>query len=160
MLSIPIQDIKSFMSHLMVGESFDRFYLIEATIKMGVSYYIDGHLNKDFFDTDIRENLSRDYCYWKEVRPKVFSFIKGKRLPLGCKIVLSLPKSYLSHLIKESGGTLREEDIEGLYLNIIYDPDHLILTTGISYRVFTMDKSLEHVFEDYIRSYLLGLGIH
>ena len=159
MLSLTINDVKNFMSHLLTDDTFDRFYLVEAAIKMGISYHIDGHLNKEFFDTEVRRTLTRSYSYWKETRPKVLSLIRGKQLPLGCKIILAVPDSSLVTFIEKSGVSFGREDIDGMYLNIIYDPNHLTVTTGISYRIFTMDKRLEHAFDDYVRSFLLGLGI-
>ena len=159
MLSLQINDIRSFMSHLLTLESFDHFYFVEASVKMGISYHLDGHINKEFYDTDTRHSLTRDLSYWKEVRPKVFSIIKGKQLPLGCKIILALRESNLMELIKDSGSSFREEDIEGMYLNILYDPESLRLTTGISYRIFSLDKSLDYAFEEKIQGFLSGLGI-
>lgn len=159
MLSLTIQDVKTFMNHLLTKESFDRFYMVESAIKMGISYHIDGHLNRDFFDTDTQHTLQRQYSYWKEVRPKVFSLIKGSRLPLGCKIILAVPDSVLPHFLQESGSSFRPEEIEGLYINILYDPNHLVITTGVSYRIFSLDKSLEHSFDDYVLSYIKSLGI-
>ncbi len=159
MLSLQINDIRSFMSHLLTLESFDHFYFVEASVKMGISYHLDGHINKEFYDTDTRHSLTRDLSYWKEVRPKVFSIIKGKQLPLGCKIILALRESDLMELIKDSGSSFREEDIEGMYLNILYDPESLRLTTGISYRIFSLDKSLDYAFEERIQDFLSDLGI-
>ena len=159
MLSLQINDIRSFMSHLLTLESFDQFYFVEASVKMGISYHLDGHINKEFYDTDTRHSLTRDLSYWKEVRPKVFSIIKGKQLPLGCKIILALRESELTELIKSSGSSFREEDIEGMYLNILYDPESLRLTTGISYRAFSLDKSLDYAFEEKIRGFLTDLEI-
>ena len=159
MLSLQINDIRSFMSHLLTMESFDHFYFVEASVKMGISYHIDGHINKEFYDTDTRHNLTRSLSYWKEVRPRIFSLIKGKQLPLGCRIILALRESDLSELLVNSGASFREEDIEGMYLNILYDPGSLKLTTGISYRVFSLDKSLNYAFEEKVRSFLAGLGI-
>lgn len=48
MLSIQISDIKDFMSHLLSKDTFDHFYFIEASIKMGVSYQIRVVLTKVF----------------------------------------------------------------------------------------------------------------
>ena len=45
MLSIQVSDTKNFMSHLLSGNTFDHFYFIEASIKMGVSYQIQGRIN-------------------------------------------------------------------------------------------------------------------
>ncbi|MBR5047753.1 MAG: hypothetical protein IKX76_05910 [Eubacterium sp.] len=159
MLSLQINDIRSFMSHLLTMESFDRFYFVEASIKMGISYHIDGHLNKDFYDTETRHSLTRNFSYWKEVRPRIFSLIKGKQPPLGCRIILALRESDLTRIRVSSGASFRDEDIEGMYLNILYDPESLKLTTGISYRVFSLDKSLDYAFEQDIRSFLTDLGI-
>lgn len=46
MLSIQVSDTKNFMSHLLSGNTFDHFYFIEASIKMGVSYQIQGRINE------------------------------------------------------------------------------------------------------------------
>lgn len=153
MLSVSITDVKNFMAHLLSRETFDLFYLVEASFKKEISYHIDGHLNDDFFDTD-SERPEREYCLWKEVRPFAFTIIKGKRLPLGCKIVLALPRATVAFLIKESRCSFREEDIEGVYLNILYEPGHLLLTTGISYRTFSLDKSLEQDVDDHMKRFL------
>ena len=52
MISVPITDVKNFMAHLLSRETFDLFYLVEASFKKEISYHIDGHLNDAFFDTD------------------------------------------------------------------------------------------------------------
>ena len=135
MLSIQVSDTKNFMSHLLSGNTFDHFYFIEASIKMGVSHQIQGRINEGFYDTSVEQTLNRDFCYWKEVRNRIFDIIKGKRLPLSCKIVLGLPKQSVSYLISHSNSTFREDDIEGIYVNILYDPKTLLITTGISYDV-------------------------
>lgn len=158
MISVPITDVKNFMAHLLSKETFDLFYLVEASFKKEISYHIDGHLNNAFFDTD-SQRPEREYCLWKEVRPFAFSIIKGKRLPLGCKIVLALPKATVTFLIKESRCSFREEDIEGIYLNILYEPENLMITTGISYRTFSLDKSLEQDVDDHMKNFLKRRGI-
>ena len=142
MLSIQVSDTKNFMSHLLSGNTFDHFYFIEASIKMGVSYQIQGRINEGFYDTSVEQTLNRDFCYWKEVRNRIFDIIKGKRLPLSCKIVLGLPKQSVSYLISHSNSTFREDDIEGIYVNILYDQKTLLITTVISYKNFSLDKSL------------------
>ena len=118
MFYLQINDIRFFMSHLLTLESFDHFYFVEASIKMGITYHVDGHINKDFYDTDTRHNLSRTLSYWKEVRPRIFSLIKGRQLPLACKFVLALRESDLMELLLDSGSTFREEDIEGILRHV------------------------------------------
>ena len=58
MLSIQISDIKDFMSHLLSKDTFDHFYFIEASIKMGVSYQIQGRINEGFYDTSVEQTSS------------------------------------------------------------------------------------------------------
>ena len=157
MLSLQITDIKHFMNCLLSGETFDRFYLVEASVRMGISYHLDGHLNKDFYSTDME--IHRDYCFWKEAKPFLFQIIKGKRLPLGCRIVLALPDSSTAFLLKESKSPFSPEDIEGIYLNILFEPGNLRLTSGISYRTFSLDKSLEHSVTNHLTSFLKEQGI-
>ena len=142
------------MSHLLTKDTFDPFYMVEATIKMGISYQIDGHLNPAFFDTDTQHTLTREYSYWKEVRPKVFSLIRGSQPPLACKIILATPSSFLPRLLEHCGAPYRVEDIEGMYLNILYDPHRLLVTSGISYRTFSLDKTLDQAYEDYLRNFI------
>ena len=60
MLSIQISDIKDFMSHLLSKDTFDHFYFIEASIKMGVSYQIQGRINEGFYDTSVEQTLNRE----------------------------------------------------------------------------------------------------
>ena len=62
MLSIQISDIKDFMSHLLSKDTFDHFYFIEASIKMGVSYQIQGRINEGFYDTSVEQTLNREFC--------------------------------------------------------------------------------------------------
>ena len=82
MLSIQISDIKDFMSHLLSKDTFDHFYFIEASIKMGVSYQIQGRINEGFYDTSVEQTLNREFCYWKEIRHRIFDIIKGKPLSI------------------------------------------------------------------------------
>lgn len=157
MISVSITDIKTFMSHLLSRDTFDSFCLMEASVKKEITYHIDGHLNRDFFDSD--EMPERSCCLWRDARPYVFDMVKGKRLPLHCKIILALPKASVAFLLKESGSSFREEDIEGIYLNINYEPSGLTITTGISYRIFSLDKGLEHSVDDHMKKFLKNKGI-
>ena len=157
MFSTQISDIKDCMSKLLTGEAFDSFYLVEAVILMGISYQLDGHLNRSFYDSE--QTPSRDFCLWKEARPVVFQIIKGKRQPLGLKIILAFPDNALEWFIKESRCPFSREDIEGIYVNIHFESGSLRITSGISYRVFSTDRRLEQCVDDHLAAYLLSRGI-
>ena len=89
MIALQVQDIKSFMSKLLIGTDFDAFWLSEANITTSVTYTIDGLLHPDFFDTQEAELLQaegREYALWKDIKPLCFSIMKGKKTPLHFKI--------------------------------------------------------------------------
>lgn len=155
MLSIQIQDVKEFMNQLLRSDLFHPFYLWEASIKTSVSYHIDGRLNQDFYNTDELESLPQtDYIAWEQIKPQIFSMIKGSKTPLNMKIILMLSKSGTNQILTKYNLPLSAENINGLFLNIHYDGTKLSCTTGVSYRTFTMDKRLENVFEESILSWL------
>lgn len=153
MLKMTIHDIKTFMNHLLSKDVFDSYELVEASVKMNLSYHVDGHLNPDFFDSD-EEARCKEFCLWKDARPHLFDMIKGRRLPLSMKIVLKFPAGICDLLLKEVPPSVTQESIEGLYLNILYHQKTLTCTTGVSYRTFIMDKSLEQILDQYVKRLL------
>ena len=160
MLSIQIQDVKEFMNQLLRADLFHPFYLWEASIKTGVSYHVDGRLNEDFYNTDELEALPQtDYISWAQIKPQIFSMIKGSKTPLSMKIILMLSKAGTNQLLNKYNLPLSDENINGLFLNIYYDGTNLSCTTGVSYRTFTLDKRLETVFEESIQTFLRSAGI-
>jgi hypothetical protein len=160
MLSIQIQDVKEFMNQLLRADLFHPFYLWEASIKTGVSYHVDGRLNEDFYNTDELEALPQtDYISWAQIKPQIFSMIKGSKTPLSMKIILMLSKAGTNQLLTKYNLPLSDENINGLFLNIYYDGTNLSCTTGVSYRTFTLDKRLETVFEESIQTFLRSAGI-
>ena len=60
MIALQVQDIKNFMSKLLIGTDFDAFWLSEANITTSVTYTIDGLLHPDFFDTQETEILEAE----------------------------------------------------------------------------------------------------
>ena len=151
MLALHILDLKDFTGKLFIGDVFHRFYLTEASFTTSVTFTIDGTLHKEFYDSD--NCPERTCCYWEEVKSQCFSFIKGKRTPLHFKIVFQLSRENTEKLLMQSGLSLKREDVCGLYLNLQFDGAQLICTTGSSLRFFTMDKTLDHVWDDMVRKF-------
>ncbi len=155
MLSIQIQDVKEFMNHLLRSDLFHPFYLWEASIKTAVHYHIDGRLNQDFYNTDELEALPQsDYISWTDIKPQIFSMVKGSKTPLSMKIVLMLSKANTTQLLTKYNLPLSVENINGLFFNIHYNGTTVTCTTGVSYRTFTMDKRLESAFEESMLTWL------
>lgn len=155
MISLHILDVKGFMAQLLLRDTFDRFYLTEASITTFGTFFIDGHLQKDYYSSEELENeeFAQPYSYWKQVRPFCLELIKGKKTPLNFKIVFQLSASNTEKLLKQSGASLTFPDIGGLYLNLHYNGKNLNCVTGTSLNLFTMDKSLEHAWDEMVRKF-------
>ena len=64
MISLNLTNVKDFMSHLLLSETFDNFYFIEGEIVTFNTFTIDGYIQKDFFDSDAELT---EYSYWKNL---------------------------------------------------------------------------------------------
>lgn len=155
MKSYPIEDVKTLMNELLVNEKYDSFYMFETRLKVAMDYYINGKINKEFFDTeDLKEEIY-DYISWKDIKNTVFELIKGKRLPISFKLILMFNRENIERLIEMNNIPVNPQDVSALFLNIYYENGALIVTTGTSLKVFTLDKTLEHLWDDTVEKYYI-----
>ena len=158
MIALQIQDIKNFMSKLLLSQTFDHFLLVEGSITTFNTFRIEGRVHKDFFSEEELEAQTfsdREFSLWKEVKPICLELIKGKKTPLGFKFIFQLSKENTAKLLAGSGITsLQPENISGLLLNIRFDGSSLTCITATNLNLFTMDKSLEHAWDDMIKRFL------
>ena len=138
------------MSHLLLKPTFDEFSLVEGSIVTFNKFTIDGFLQKDFYE----EAPEKEYSDWRDLREFCFNIIKGKRTPLSFKFILSLAKADFEKFLSanELDG-FRPENIQGLYLNFRYDGTSLQCVTGTSLNMFTLDKSLDTAWDEYVRKF-------
>lgn len=155
MKSFDIEDIKSFMNELFQNEKYDSFYLYEIRLKTNLDYYISGKLNKDFYEEDDKPEAMYDYIVWADIKHTVYELIKGKRLPVSFKAVLMFNRENITRLIEMNNLPIRPEDVNNLSINIYFENSRLTVTAGSSVRVFTMDKTLEHLWDDTIEKYYI-----
>lgn len=157
MIALQITELKSFMSKLLTTPAFDEFLLQEATLQMGISYVIDGRIHAAFYQTD-QEVLPEMPAFipYGEVRGTLFDLIKGKRTPLGFQVVLQLAPQKEALLFPEG---LEAHLIKGLLLNIRYDGSKAMVTSGISYASFSMDKAPELIWDEAVITFLRNAGI-
>lgn len=156
MISLHILDIKNFMTQLLLRDSFDRFYLAEATINTFASFYMDGHLQKDYYtseELETTEEYRQPYALWKQMRPFCLDLIKGKKTPLSFKIIFQLSDADTGRLLAQAGVPFSPADVGGLYLNLHYDGQTLHCVTGTALKFFTMDKSLEIAWDETVRKF-------
>lgn len=153
MISLKLTNTKSFMSQLLLTDTFDRFLFIEGEIVTFNTFHIDGYMHKEFWDSSGSENVS-DYSYWKNVREFCYSVIKGKRTPLSFKFIFSLSPAGIAKLLEQSASDFLPKDVQGLYLNIRFDDYGLHCVTGTSLKTFSMDKSLEKTWDTMVQKFL------
>ncbi len=162
MQSIHILDIKPFMQLLFQTEQLNEYEFVSADIRTDMTYSLDGHINRSFFSEEelIQHSLTqRSYLTWSIAREKVFTLIKGKRTPSLLKIVLRASVPETENLISSTNSSLNSNDIDGIFLNIIFQENKLNVICGISYKIFTMDKELESEFSAKIITLLKSSGI-
>ena len=158
MVALQIQDIKNFMSKLLLSQTFDHFLLIEGSITTFNTFRIDGRIHSDFFTEEEQEERrlhDREFSLWKEVKPFCLELIKGKKTPLGFKFTFQLSKENTVKLLTSSGITsIQPENVSGLLLNIRYDNGTLNVITATNLSLFTLDKTLERAWDDMVKRFL------
>ncbi len=160
MTALQIADIRSFMHKLLLTETFDRFLLLEGSITTFGAFRIDGTLQKSYYTQEEQELLeNRALCFWGEVRPFCFELIKGKRTPLSFRFTFQLSASNTEKLLAQTGISIPPEQVRGLLMNLKYDGRALFCTTGTSLSIFTMDKKLDHAWDDMVQKFFRQQGI-
>jgi hypothetical protein len=161
MQTIEVLDIKPFMQLLFQTTHLDNYELVSATIRTDMTYELDGHINKDFFSEEEMSLMGENpvYLSWHTAKEKVFGVIKGKKTPSILKVVLKLSQQDTAKLLENSNSAFQSRDIDGLFVNILFQEGKLSVVCGISYKIFTMDKNLENEFTENIHALLKACGI-
>lgn len=150
MIALEILSMKNFMNHLLSGDTFDIFLLEEATISTANTYTIDGHMNTDFYPPDERDEAHIPYVFrpWSEMKGLCFDLIKGKYTPLFFKFVLQLKPEQMQNLLGTEPG-----QVKAFVLNIRYDGNKALLTTGTSYHTFVMTREADLIWDNFLCKY-------
>ena len=153
MLSIQIKDIRTFTKLLFSEDAFDRFLLHDAQFVTNITTVIDGRIIPEFYPEEEREAALHESCIsYSEMRPRLYDLIRGKRLPVTFKLVLLTSKSTVTALLRKNSA--EDLPVSSLSMNIHYREGSIYLTTGIAYSGFTMDKSMEHVWDSEVLRFL------
>ena len=153
MTALEIHSTKNFMKHLLSGDTFDIFLLEEAVISTANTYTIDGHINLDFYPPEERspEAVPYEFRPWTELKGLCFDLIKGKYTPLFFKFVLHLMPLNTSRLTQDADNA---DKLKALILNIRYDGNKILLTTGTSYRTFVPGREIDMNWDHFLCTYL------
>lgn len=157
MIALNILEIKDFMNKLLCTDTFDNFLLREATICGSCTWDVDGSINPDFFSSEeLTEQGLEGFSYlpFSQLRTQCFNLIKGKRTPSYFKFVFLLSPANLLRTLEQTHSSFTPDDITGMFLNLKFQGGKLLLTTGISYRIFSVDKSLEGEWDSLVKRFL------
>lgn len=160
MTALQVVDVKDFMAKLLGGEVFDNFLLMELDVANYAAFHLSGRRNRDWYSEEEWEAVAdKEYVTWREIRPVAFQWVKGHRTPLSMKGVLVLSGLNTERILERNYLPFRREEVGGLFLNFRYEAKELQLVTGISMNSFTMDKALEHQWDEDVRVFLRHHGI-
>ncbi len=162
MVALNLPEIRNFMNQLLCTGTFDNFLLREAMIQGNVTWSLDGSITPDFYSADEAEALGisgLSFLPFGQIRPACYQLIKGKRTPSYFKFVFLLAPDALARTLEQTHSSFTAEDITGMFFNLIFRQGKLMLTTGISYRIFSADKSLEAEWDTLMGKFLKNHGI-
>lgn len=160
MISLKIEDVKSFMAMLLTNTLFDEFILKEIEIQTFKNFHVSSQFYENFFSKEeLEEREEKGDALWSEIRGIAFSIIRGNKTPLSMKIVLALSRKHVIALVNSLGGKLNIEDVGGLYINIRFEKNDLHIITGTAIKTFTLDKTLEQEWDIWVRKFLKAQNI-
>jgi len=157
MIALKLPEVRVFMNKLLCTEIFDNFLLQEASIQGNISYHIEGALHTGFYSEEELEQehlTGLSFIPYGKVRTQCFDLIKGKRTPSFFKFVLLLSPANLEKTLQQTGSSLTTRDVTAAFINLKFQNNSLLLTTGISYRTFSIDKTLDREWDVLIKKFL------
>ncbi|MBR1442525.1 MAG: hypothetical protein IJ583_03210 [Firmicutes bacterium] len=138
--SIEETEVRTFMDKLFRCDTFDKLEVKSLVLETNVKFDILGNINKDYLE----EGEERCYVRWSELKHNIFDLIKGGKKPKQLKIVFIPDRNTISAIHKNAAS---------LSLNLSYENDVIIGTTGTSQKKFSLDKSLDNTWENTIKKF-------
>ena len=140
------EDVKKMMRHLLREETFDHFEVRGVEIAAMTKFQISGDMDKGFLNegAEQSEGNAALYCTWRVIRPIAFYLVKGKKRPKSIKLTLSLPAGQTAAL---------HPNAAAYFLNLHYENDEILCTTGTSEKRFAMDKAVDAAWDDDVRAF-------
>lgn len=132
MIVLQIENIREFMVQLFQGTMFDKFCVNGCEITTFVRFQTDGKRNESWYDTGEREEDTAGRVRWRELKPVIFSLIRGKKTP--ARMVID----FCHFMPDRDMGSLRIE----------YKGERLFAYTGYMQHEFTPDKSKQQEWDD------------
>lgn len=160
MISFNVVDIKLFMNNLLRDTMFDEFEVSNVELNTFTKFNISCDLNKKYLSSDEIEILGdRKLVKWSEIKDIAFYMIKGNKTPSYLKIVFTLPHDKIESIVAKHQLNTKADNINGLFINILFEDNILKCTTGSSINIFTLDKTLENYWDNSVKTFFKKHGI-
>ena len=185
MIAVKISDNRSFLSALFTRPVFDTFILGEAQITTYTTFRIDGTWHPAYFSESLGKSsaavpLSSEHLSagngqpveapengqmraqepsWARIRPIVRAIVSGKHSPISFRIILKMPDKGIQSILTSGGLSCKVKDVSGLFLNITYQNEEILCTSGVSLKTFTLDKSLDRIWDDMMLRFFAARSI-
>ena len=143
MFAAAINSTKSFMSHILKKETFDNLCVVSVDITTFASFNINGSISG--------ASSHASYCLWRDIKPYVYTIIKGKTLPKSMKIVLAASPELASSFSSINFS---------FFINIRYDSSGASVTTGAFSREFSLDQTPQLSWDEYVKTFLFENEIY
>ncbi len=161
MIAIKVMKQKNFMAKLLTSDLFDDYLVDEVVIDTYNTFTIDGRIHKDFYKNTNEEDETcpkEEFSKWEKIRPICLSLIKGRQTPLGFKFILRLSDDQKALLFEMIDSDISMEQVS-FGINIKFSSGEVMVTTGVNYSIFTLDKEAEKAWDNYVPSFLESNGI-
>ena len=161
MIAIRILKQRDFMSKLLTTGLFDNFLVEEAVIDTYNSFRIDGRIHREFYNDAYfnEDQIPKEiFSRWEKLRPICLELIKGKVTPLSFKFVFHPDEKTKAVFLSDSGINLSPDQVSlGFVIN--FTSGEVLITTGLSLNVFTLDKSAEKAWDSFVPGFMESNGI-
>ncbi len=138
MIAYKITSNKDFAAQLFLADTFDRFLLSEAVFNVPYTISIDGSYPAEEGTAAVA---------WGAVRGICTQIIKGKDLPKSFHIVLKLSEENQAKTLASIDQSLDASAVSGMYLNIRFEEDAFILTTGTAVSDFSVMRRINEAWD-------------
>ncbi len=160
MILLNIFDIKDFMAKLLIEEAFDSFFLEEARVVTCARMNLSGKRSISWYDTEEQEQAIPELLYWKEAKPYIYQYIRGKKTPSSLMVSLKLSDCSAAQLLQEKTLLAMVQSGQlGCILNIRFENGKLSVVTGCSQMTFTIERIGLQEWDEAVKQYLSRLKI-
>lgn len=122
-----------FIRSLLTTKKFDEWQLVQAKIQKFNTFDIDGQL--------IEKQGCNTHIKWRDIKDIIFEIIRGKITPKFMKIILKEDYKYT-------------QDSTFAYILSVTYKENLVISSGVTYKAFSMDKESETNWDREVQSIL------